>query len=233
MRNFHSSRASWFMLLIFLISVVTFFVLAAGRDVGLIPEALTAKHVNPFVVIGQAVSRLKETVFQKEQDMVRGAGKVLEQTGQKLENMANHATVTENTRHSQAFVAPISKPAVPKQTGSDTPRHDKPFQLTAHKFAEIKNGFVATFTTDQKIHDITVSYFNNPARWVIDLPGKWHNKTRRFNKLPNGFINQVVLGDHETFLRIVFHFRDPARTQGNIPTITTSQNGFVITIPKS
>jgi hypothetical protein len=223
----HSSRAPWILLILFCIVAGTFFVLAAGRDVGLLPEAVSDRE-RPTVwgELRRAITWGEHAVVDTEKAMVHKAGETLEHAGQKLEGWAG-ASMHEDAAPT---TAPPPRPAkdlpAPK-----TPRHDSPGKLLSHDFAFDEDGFMAAFTTNRPVPQPRVFFIADPARWVVDVPGTWKNSARFNNSIAEGFISRVVLGEHDNYLRLVFHFRDITRSQPDQPPLITREDqGLVVLI---
>ncbi len=220
----HSSRAPWILLILFCIAAGTFFVLAAGRDVGLLPEVVSDKK-RPTVLgeLRRAITWGEHAVVDAEKAMVHKAGEAMEHAGQKLEGWAG---ATRDEDPAPASPAPAAAPTPPR-TAKDTPG-----RLLSHDFALAEEGFMAAFTTNLPAPQPRVFFIADPARWVVDVPGTWKNTARFNNTMSDGFISRVVLGEHDTYLRIVFHFRDITRLQPDRPpTITLEDQGLVVLIP--
>jgi len=212
----HSRRAPWALLIAFLAAAACLFVLAAGREAGLLPGAFSLSHLfgsggAPGEVRG-TVKRLEQAAVRLEREAVGGAGRVLEGAGRKLEELAAGPQ------------PPAAQPGPPPPAG--------PASLLSHRFSESADGFRAVFTTDRPAGDESIFFMRAPARWVVDLKGEWRNASRRVNELPDNFIGRVVIGTHGSFLRIVFHYADGQAEPGGAPRLAREANGFTVTIPR-
>lgn len=220
----HSSRAPWIMLILFCFAAGTFFILAAGLDVGLLPEALSDKE-RPRVFRGlrRAITWGEHAAVDAKKAMVHNGGETLEFAGQKLEGWSGKV---REEGHVPASPSPAEIPTPPK-----APK-DALGRLISHDFALTEEGFMAAFTTDRPAPQPRIFFIADPARWVVDVPGTWKNTARFNNSMPEGVIARVVLGEHDNYLRIVFHFRDITRIQSDQrPTITIEDQGLVVLIP--
>lgn len=209
----HSRRAPWAMVIAFLAAALSFFVLAAGRDAGLLPGAFSLSHLLPGSSapgeVRGAVGRLEQAAIRLEREALHEAGKALEGAGRRLEGMGGH-------------------PAAPEQPAPAP----GPGSLLSHRFTETEEGFRAVFTTDRVPAEQTVFFMRGPARWVVDLKGDWRNASRRVNELPDNFISRVIIGTHGSFLRIVFHYADEQAEPRGAPRLSKDANGFAVTIPR-
>jgi hypothetical protein len=219
MSALHSSRAPWFMLVLFCMAVAAFFLLAAGRDLGLIPEAVAPSQKEASVSavgrIQQAIVREEQKVVQAEKEALHGLGKMLEHAGRRIEGLAG--------------VRPEEEPACPDQ---DIPGTEMPGKLLSHGFSTADEGFNAEFFTDRPVPDPKVFFMSSPAVWVVDIPGTWSNVSRRVNTVDQGAIGRVVIGEHEEYLRVVFHYRDRERSRPDKkPDFRRTEDGFTFLVP--
>ncbi len=219
MSALHSKRAAWCMLLLFLAGSAVFFLLAAGRDLGFVPEALSPDRKPPGIrEIRQAIIRGEKRVVEIEKETLRTVGEALEHAGRRLEGRA------EDGRQ-----VPAPAPETVEMPGPEIPG-----KLVSHDFNLTDAGFNAVFRTDRPVPEPEVFFLSSPALWVVDIPGIWTNAAPRVNVIDNGPIGRVVIGIHEDFLRLVFHFRDrhldrPARQ----PEVVTGSDGLTVVIPAS
>ncbi len=211
----HSSRAPWFILLLFIAAAAIFFLLAAGRDLGLVQEAVGPDQKT--TVIRQAIIRGEQKVLQIERNALKGIGEALEHAGRKLED----AAVKVPEKEASATKAAEKPPA------------DDPGKVMSHSFSLTDKGFRAVFRTDRAVPDPKVFFIPSPARWVVDIPGLWRNTARFNNRIDEGFISRVVLGEHEDYLRVVFHFRDTGLNRPKPPGVINEKSGFIILLPVS
>lgn len=225
----HSPRAPWLMLALFCIAALSFFMAAAGHDLGLLPEAASTREKGAVVnEIRRAITRSEQKMVDLEKDMAHKTGETLEHAGQKLMEWAG--------MH-KAETAPAPPPApqpAPVRPVPEKPATDIPGRVLSHAFSLTGQGFEAVFATDRQIPQPRIFFIADPARWVVDVPGIWTNTARYNNTVADGFIARVVLGEHEDYLRIVFHFRDTTRMQPeHPPQIARQENGFAVLVPAS
>jgi hypothetical protein len=104
--------------------------------------------------------------------------------------------------------------------------------LLSHRFSETQEGFQAVFGTDRTPGTQRVFFMRNPARWVVDVEGVWRNASPKITVPPGLFINRVVIGVHETYLRVVFHYADAAAAPLSAPRLTKETSEFSVVIPR-
>jgi hypothetical protein len=226
----HSSRAPWCMLALFCIGIFTFFVLAAGKDIGLLPHAfLSTGNATLKGEVRGVIQRDEGYVVDGEHRVLRKIGQVLERAGQRLEGRGRSEGPARNATTTDAS-APAT-PVVPRQ--SPPPQEaDTPGKFLAHEFTLDDSGFQASFQTNRAVPRPKVFFIAAPARWVVDVPGTWRNMARFNNSMDKGFIRRVVLGEHDGYLRIVFHFRDTDQSHpAQPPLITPGNHGLDIVVP--
>ncbi len=218
----HSPRIPWLMLCIFCIAAASFFILAAGQDLGLLPEAASSREKGSVVSeIRQAITRGEQKVVEVEKGIAHRTGEALEHAGQRLSGWAGMDT---EEKAPKATVAPMPPPEERVQ--------DTRGRLASHDFSQTGQGFEAAFVTNRPIQEPKVFFIADPARWVVDVPGQWRNNARFNNPIDEGAISRVALGEHDDYLRIVFHFRDVTRPRPDQrPRITRQDKGFVVLIP--
>ena len=90
---------------------------------------------------------------------------------------------------------------------------------------------VIMFRTNSKPGEALVYFRRNPARWVVDLQGKWDNVSGRIVDLPGRFIHRVSLEPRGEFLRILFICADQNAMAGPPPKLEREAKGFTVTIP--
>lgn len=216
------------MLLVFILCAMTFFSLAVGRDVGLVSALFDP----------QSEVTLKEEV-QRLVSLWRGQENMDEQDLATLSQLAGPA-ITDSPEAAPVFRAPIEQPPTPGPSPdiSDTPaphspspQPDAPGNVMAHSFNQVESGFEAIFQADRPIPAPNVFFIGAPARWVVDIPGDWRNMARFNNTIADGFIRQVALGEHDDYLRIVFHYRNrellrPAQP----PAFSRRDNSLTVTL---
>jgi len=218
MSMLHSRRAPWAMVVAFLAAALSFFVLAAGTEVGLLPGAFSLANLMPGRSLSGghvrgAVTRLEQAAERLEHEVAGKTGRALIGVGKRLEGDFGQGGV-------QAPAVEAQSPA----TG--------PASLLSHRFTESAEEFRAVFTTDRPVEEDSVFFMRGPARWVVDLKGDWRNAARRVNELPDSFIGRVIIGTHGSFLRIVFHYADESAEPKGAPRLAKDGNGFTVTIPR-
>ena len=217
MSALHSRRASWCMLFLFLTASAVLFLTAAGRDLGLVPEALLPDRKPPGIQeIRQAIIRGERRVVEIERETLRTVGVAMEHLGKKLEDHAGDR--------------PAVDAAVPEII--EMPGPDVPGKLLSHQFSLSDRGFSAVFRTDRPVPEPDVFFLSSPALWVVDIPGIWGNAAPRVNEIEQGPIRRVVIGIHEDFLRLVFHYRDRGRARpSQQPKVVTESDGISVVVP--
>ncbi|PTN35971.1 AMIN domain-containing protein [Desulfonatronum sp. SC1] len=198
----HSSRAPWLMLIAFAFCAMTFFSLAVGRDVGLVVALFNPESQ---VTLKDEVQRLITRWGDKSDISESEHNATIDLTGQ---------ATTVRPDASPVFRSPVQPPPT-TATLPDLPvpspppaQPNGPGRLLSHSFSPVEKGFQAVFRADRPVPKPKYFFIGEPARWVVDIPGEWRNTARFNNAISNGFIRQVVLGEHDGYLRIVFHYRN-------------------------
>lgn len=212
------SPVTWFIFMLFLASAAAFFLLTEDRYTDFIRPALERDQKTPVPVqVRQAIVRESREVLRVESTASKPSVEALEHDGRKLEDAAVKRSEIE---------PPVSTPV-------EQPAPDAAGNLLSYSFTVTGKGFRAVFRTDSAVPDPKVFFLADPARWVVDIPGKWRNTARFNNRIEDGFISRVVLGEHEEYLRVVFHFRETGLTRTEPPDIINEKGGFVVFLPVS
>ncbi|WP_045219012.1 AMIN domain-containing protein [Desulfonatronum thioautotrophicum] len=228
MSALHSPRAPWLMLLAFILCAMTFFSLAVGRDVGLVAALFDPQSE---VTLKEEIQRLVSRWGGQEGVVEQDVGALLPNDG---------PTTASGAEAVPVFRAPIQQPPAPEPSPgspdapgppSPSPQPDGPGNVLNHSFSQVEGGFEAIFQADRPIPRPNVFFIGAPARWVVDIPGDWRNMARFNNNIADGFIRQVVLGEHDDYLRIVFHYRNrellrPAQP----PALSRQDNSLAVTL---
>jgi hypothetical protein len=223
----HSPRAPWLMLIAFAFCAMTFFSVAVGRDVGLVTALFNPESP---VTLQDEVQRLitrwreKKHVSESEHDATIG------QPGQETAARPDASPVFRSPVQPPPATTPLPNPTALSPLPAQS---DGPGRLLSHSFSPVESGFQAVFRADRPVPQPKYFFIGNPARWVVDIPGEWRNTARFNNAIDNGFIRQVVLGEHGDYLRIVFHYRSrdlprPAHS----PDLARRDNDLSVTIAK-
>lgn len=220
----HSPRAPWIMVILYCLAASAFFLLAAGRDAGLLPAAVSERErISVLGELRRAITWGEEAMIDAEKAVVHRTGEALEHAGQKLEGWAG----MDKAENATVMPAPVTVTASPT-----TPVKDAPGRFVSHDFALEEEGLRAAFITNRPPPQPRVFFIADPARWVVDVPGAWKNSARFNNTIAEGAVSKVVLGEHDKYLRIVFHFRDVTRLQPDRPpTITLEDRGLIVLVP--
>jgi hypothetical protein len=221
MSALNSSRAPWFMLVLFCMAVAGFFLLAAGRDLGLVPEALSPDKkdhsLSPVSKIRQAIVSEEKKVVQAEKEALHGLGEMLERAGRRIEGLAGDR--------------PEGEDAFPDK---EIPGPEVPGKLLSHRFSTLEEGLEAEFSTDRPVPDPKVFFMGSPALWALDIPGTWSNASRSVNTIDQGAIGRVVIGEHEDYLRVVFRYRDAGQPRPEKKLeFKRTEGGFTVFVPGS
>ena len=219
----HSSRAPWLMLIAFALCAMAFFSLAVGRDVRLVSALFDPKSE---VTLKEEVQRLM-TSWTRGDHTQQAHDPALDQVEEApTESPLSSPTFRSQVQHSPAIVSPPTPPAP-----SPPPvRAEEPGRLLSHSFSQVESGFQAEFRADRPVPQPRYFFLGEPARWVVDIPGNWRNTARFNNTISNGFIRQVVLGEHDGYLRIVFHFRNTDLSQPAPPTFSRQDSSLTVAI---
>jgi len=103
--------------------------------------------------------------------------------------------------------------------------------LLTHHFTPADMRFEAVFRTDRPRPESRIFFMPSPAIWVLDLPGAWKNASPREVFMDHGPIARVVVGEHEAYLRIVFHYRNKDLPRpAEPPAVTRDPDGFSVII---
>lgn len=206
----HSRRVPWFLLLVFLAAAAGFFVLAAGPEATRLPEVFSLSALLPpqdeMTEVRRIVTRMEESA-QRFQVSRTGSGRTQHDTRQK------------------ATVIHLEPGPQPKPVAGT-------IGLVSHHFSETDEGFRAVFGTDSTPGTQRVFFMRGPARWVVDLEGVWRNVSPKISVPPGLFINRVVIGVHESYLRIVFHYANEAAAPQSAPRLAKEANEFSVVIPR-
>lgn len=221
----HSSRAPWLMLTAFAFCAMTFFSLAVGRDVGLVAALFNPESP---VTLKDEVQRLIARWGEKGDVSESGPETAMDQTGQAATAQPEASPVFRSPVQPPAPSAPLPAPPAPSPPPAQP---DGPGRLLSHSFSPAESGLEAVFRADRPLPQPKLFFIGEPARWVVDIPGNWRNMARFNNTLADGFIRQVVLGEHAGYLRIVFHYRNGDQPHpAQAPTIARQDNSLTVTI---
>jgi hypothetical protein len=103
--------------------------------------------------------------------------------------------------------------------------------LLTHHYKPADTQFEAVFRTSRPQPESRVFFMPSPAIWVLDLPGAWKNASPREVFMDHGPIARVVVGEHESYLRIVFHYRNKDLPRpAEPPAVTRDPDGFSVII---
>ena len=207
----HSPRTPWLMLAIFCVAAPLLFVLAAGRDLGLIRNMKSGTQT-------AAVTR--------EIRMPIVIDRTVPQSSPSPDKVAFPKAPGRKTK--ETIDPPPDKPAQPEAQGAAS---DTAGTLLSHSFRPSDKRFEALFRTDQPAKRTRVFFKSSPALWVVDLHGNWKNAARRVSTFEQGAIDRVVIGEHERYLRVVFRYRDRETPMPDeLPLITEEERGFNVVI---
>lgn len=216
MRFLRFSPFTWFIFVLFLATAAIFFLQSEGIYKDFIRPALEPGQKTPVPVqVRQAIVHDDRKVLQAESTVLKPAGESLEHAGRKPEDAAVKDSEIET----------------PARKAGGTPPPEGPGKLLSHNFSRTGDGFRAVFRTDRAVPGPKVFFIPSPARWVVDIPGLWRNTTRFNNRIEEGFISRVVIGEHEDYLRVVFHFRDTGLTRPGPPDVINEKGGFIVFLP--
>lgn len=219
----YSPRAPWLMLAVFSAAALVFFVTAAGRDFGLIRWAAVPEEpvaVNREIRMPIILENYKLPKVEKEIPHAIDAG-----TPVPAEH--RHGQSAEQSAESARQAVPAPRPTARKAA-------DLPGMLLSHHFRLTEAGFEAVFKTDKPASGARIFFKSSPDLWWLDLPGIWKNTSPHVNPIDQGPIGRVIIGEHEDFLRVVFHYRDSGRVRpAQTPVVTEKENGFTVVIPIS
>lgn len=222
MSRLHSRFIPWIMLGAFMVAALTFFSLAAGRDSVRLPGVfdlggLLAERPVPGEV-RRAVTRAREAELDAERWLMGKAGRALEAEAQRLD---------ERGRKLEAK-AGLAEPTEPREEELSA----APTRLLSHRFREAATEFTATFATDAPPGEGRTYFLRNPARYVVDMKGRWQNASPRLNTLNGQYISRVVIDAHDSFLRVVFHCADQTTEIKEHLKLEKGPAGFTVTIPR-
>ena len=219
----HSPRAPWLMLVVFVLCAMTFFSLAVGRDVGLVTALFNPESP---VTFREEVQRLY-TRWREGAHTEHASAPTAEHLGQgKAQTPVASPSFRSTVRH-----PPPASSSEPPDSSAPQDHEGEAGRLLSHSFSQIESGFQAGFRANRRVPRPKHFFLGQPARWVVDIPGKWRNMARFNNTIASGFIHQVILGEHEDYLRIVFHFRnkDLSRPEHTLD-IARQDNDLTVTI---
>jgi hypothetical protein len=189
------NRVPWVMLALFCAAALVLFVMAVGRDLGLIGDG-TSEH---------PATSVREVRMQIVHDSPSEP----------------RLQPTDKPAGTTLLHPPAAQGQVPDIAG----------RLLSHRFNPTDTRFEAAFLTDLPAPETRVFFRSSPAIWVVDLPGIWKNASPREVSIDHGPIARVVIGEHEDFLRIVFHHRDKQRHRpAELPAVTREHSGFSVVI---
>lgn len=218
MRFLRFSPFTWLIFLLFLATAAVFFLQTEGVYTDYIRPALEPGQKAPVSdQVRQVIVRDDRNVLQAENTLLKPAGEAVENAGRKPED----AAVKASEKKAQARKAADTSPTV------------DPGKILSHNFSRTGDDFRAVFMTDRAVPAPKVFFIPSPARWVVDIPGIWRNTARFSNSIEEGFISRVVIGEHEDYLRVVFHFRDTGLTRPKPPDVINEKGGFIILLPVS
>ncbi len=206
----HSRRVPWLLLLVFLAAAACFFVLAAGPEATRLPEIFRLSAALPR---------------QDEMGEVRRIVTRMEESAQRFHVDKTGSGRTQHDTRKKATVIHLEPGPQPKPVAGT-------IGLLSHQFSETGEGFRAVFGTDSTPGSQRVFFMRGPARWVVDLEGVWRNVSPKINVPPGLFIHRVVIGTHESYLRIVFHYADEAAAPQSAPRLDKEAHEFSVLIPR-
>ncbi len=223
----HAPRAPWIMLAVFSASALVVFGLTAGSDLGLIGATRPAAEI-------AAVSRevRMPIIIEKYETVKEELKEVLKEELEKPQPTAAPAPAPAELPPADQIQTPAtaSRPA-PPQTGQSAGNVARGTVLT-HSFHYTPKEFEARFRADRPVTDTKIFFKSSPAVWVLDLPGRWTNRSPRTTAMDQGPIAQVAIGEHDTFLRIVFRYRDKNQARpAEAPTVAKEETGLRVVIP--
>lgn len=211
MRLLFPRKTPWLIVTAFLVLAAGFFVLAAGPQLQQLPRVFSIRHLFPGLLLQAEIpltgSHIRQEITANVHDLENITGRLLQQTGQELQELATEVTPPP--------------PATVREASPETP----------HGFRTTPEGFQAVFPSARPARTRQVFFLRDPARWVVDVDPRWEPRTPRETSIPNAFIERVVIGRHPEFTRIVFHYANPKATPHGRPKVTVEADTLVITIP--
>jgi hypothetical protein len=215
MSRLHARAVPWLLLACFLAAALTLFSLAAGGDAvrlnGVLSLAALWSGGGPGEV-RQGISRTAVQDPDAPPPWIRA----------------------EEDR--EVAVEPSDAPVKEKRAKRETPRVEKKREeeqrIESQRFRETSSTFKAMFRTSRNPGDARLSFRRNPARWVVDLDGKWGNASARIYDFPGHFIRRVSVEPRDGFLRITFSCADLSASSGAPAKLEKESEGFTVIIPK-
>lgn len=213
----HSPRTPWVMLGIFCCTVLVLFFLTIGSDVGRLRKATRADEIEAVE------NEVRMPIVFETKSNVEKAPVPLPPAGSN-ESAAQKDSVSLPEPPSDA-PAPEPQPVAADFSPA------LPGKLLSHTFKQTGTTFEAAFRTDRAIAGAKTFFKPAPALWAVDLPGQWTNQAPRVTRFDSGLIEQVVIGRHDDFLRVVFRYRDKNHPRPDkMPEVLEEQEGFKILI---
>lgn len=195
-----SPKTLWYMVTVFFAAALTLFFLTAGQDLPLLPQALKQMSAQKWTGdIRETLHHTETLLIQEEKTIRYRIAENLEKAG---ENLAD-----PDPAPAPAPAPPVKQPTVSRKKIPLLPDHGGVSTLLRHEFRRDATGLHLLFTADQPFPAPGIFFMENPARWVLDLPGNWRSETLLSTGLEDPDIQRMVLGIHENFLRIVLHLR--------------------------
>jgi len=220
MSRLHARAVPWLLLACFLAAALTLFSLAAGGDAvrlnGVLSLAALWSGGGPGEV-RQGVSRTAVQDPNAPPPWIRA-----EEDG-------------------EVAVEPSSAPVKEKRAKRETPREQAPRgeksregeqRIESQRFRETSSTFKAMFRTSRNPGDARLYFRRNPARWVVDLDGKWGNASARIYDFPGHFIRRASIEPRDGFLRITFSCADLSASIGAPAKLEKESEGFTVIIPR-
>lgn len=228
MSRLHAPRTPWVMLAVFGVAALALFWVTAGRDFGLVGDTGAIKEI-------EAVSRevRMPIILDKYQTVKK---ELKEEISAELHHL--HPEAPPPATATPVPATPTPDPVAPAPVaatagGLPADDADAPGELLSHQFQFSDKDFEARFHTDRPVSGARRFFKSAPAVWVVDLPGRWTNRARRVNIIDQGAIAKVVIGEHDTYLRIVFRYRDSSQPRTAEPTVAEEEDGLRVVIPLS
>ncbi|MFW5854577.1 MAG: AMIN domain-containing protein, partial [Thermodesulfobacteriota bacterium] len=89
--------------------------------------------------------------------------------------------------------------------------------------------FEALIKADGGITDYRSFFLKSPPKLVIDIPGKWEQKTRSVIEMDHDLVKRVRVGEHPEFIRVVL---DLEKEKVSKPDFTETAEGLRVSLTR-
>ncbi len=141
----------------------------------------------------------------------------------------------DSSREEESVPAPLH--AAKKAPAQDVELASQPFVSTEEpavlqgiECVPAEQHVIVRLQTSCSVGKVTAFYMEQPQGLVVDLHGNWRFLPPRVQDGLPGFIRKIVLGRHDTYLRIVLYYKGAIQDTSRVPQREHRANGLDIHI---